>query len=53
MSWTGDDFPPEFLALLMRRAVDTDTAYSFDAAGVDQSDFAKVAEWIFKREFRF
>ena len=47
---TGLAFPLESLASVMQRAADTDTAGRLDEAGVGLSDFAKVAEWIHKRE---
>ena len=49
---TSLTFPPESLASIMRRVVDTDTADRMDEASVDISNFAKVEEWIRKRESR-
>ena len=49
---TGEAFPLDSLASVMRRAIDQDTANRLDEAGVDLSNFTKVAEWIRKRESR-
>ena len=49
---TGLTFPPDSLASIMRRVADIDTADRMDEAGVDISNFAKVEEWIRKREGR-
>ena len=49
---TGLTFPFDSLALVMRRAVDQDTADRMDEAGVDLANFRKVVEWILKREAR-
>ena len=49
---TGKAFPPDSLASVMRRAADPDTADRRDEAGVDLSDFVKVADWIRRRESR-
>ena len=49
---TGLTFPADSLASILRRVADTDTADRMDEAGVDVSQFAKVEEWIRKREGR-
>ena len=49
---TGLTFPPDSLASIMRRVADTDIADRMDGAGVDISNFAKVEEWVRKREGR-
>ena len=41
---TGEQFPLDSLASVMRRAVDSDTADRMEEAGVDLKDFTKVEE---------
>ena len=49
---TGEQFPVDSLASIMRRAVDPDTSDRMDEGNVDVSDFAAVAAFIKKRESR-
>ena len=49
---TGEQFPPDSLASIMRRAVDPDTADRMDEGAVDISVFAEVEAFIKKRENR-
>ena len=49
---TGERFPLESLASIMRRAVDADTSDRMDEGDVDLSDFAAVESFIKKRESR-
>ena len=48
----GEQFPPDSLASIMRRAVDPDTADRMDEGGVDISVFGEVEAFIKKRENR-
>ena len=49
---TGEQFPLDSLASIMRRAVDTDTADRMDEGNVDISDFPSVEAFSKKRENR-
>ena len=49
---TGEQFPLDSLASVMRRAVDSDTADRMEDAGVNLKDFSNVEEFIKKRDSR-